>query len=33
MEKMKNAEWHYNNKEQEALAQHIIGLEKAALDK
>lgn len=25
--------WQYESKEQEALAQHIIGLEKAALDK
>lgn len=27
------AAWHYDSTEQEALAQHIIGLEKAALDK
>lgn len=33
MEISKNAAWLYDSKEQEALAQHIIGLEKAALDK
>lgn len=33
MESMNNAAWHYDSKEQEILAQHIIGLEKAALDK
>lgn len=29
----KSVAWHYDSPEQEALAQHIIGLEKAALDK
>lgn len=33
MEKSKDAAWHYDSKEQETLAQHIIGLEKAALNK
>jgi len=33
MENMSNAAWHYDSKEQEALALYIIGLEKAALDK
>ena len=33
MEKSKDALWHYDSKEQETLAQHIIGLEKAALNK
>lgn len=33
MEKSKDATWHYDSKEQETLAQHIIGLEKAALNK
>ena len=34
MEKSNNSTaWQYDSKEQEALAQHIIGLEKAALDK
>lgn len=33
MEKTKDAVWHYDNKEQETLARHIIGLEKAALNK
>ena len=33
MEKSKDAAWHYDNKEQETLARHIIGLEKAALNK
>lgn len=33
MEKTKDAVWHYDNKEQETLALHIIGLEKAALNK
>lgn len=29
----KSVAWHYDSPEQEVLAQHIIGLEKAALDK
>lgn len=34
MEKSNNSTaWHYDSPEQEALAQHIIGLEQAALDK
>lgn len=33
MEKVKNAEWHYDNEVQETLAKHIVGLEKSALDK
>ena len=33
MEKSKDAVWHYDSKEQETLAQHIIGLEKVALNK
>lgn len=33
MENSDKAAWHYDNKEQETLAQRIIGLEKAALDK
>lgn len=33
MENKTNATWHYDSKEQEALARHIVGLEKAALDK
>jgi len=33
MENTDNAAWHYDSKEQEVLAQYIIGLEKAALDK
>jgi len=33
MENTNNAAWHYDSKEQEALAEHIIGLEKSALDK
>ncbi len=33
MENINNAAWHYDSKEQEALAEHIIGLEKSALDK
>ena len=33
MENQTNATWHYDSKEREALAQYIIGLEKAALDK
>lgn len=33
MENTNKAAWHYDSKEQEALAEHIIGLEKSALDK
>lgn len=34
MEKSNNSTaWQYDSKEQEALAQHIIGLEKSAIDK
>lgn len=33
MENTNNAAWHYDSREQEALAEHIIGLEKSALDK
>lgn len=33
MEKSKDAVWHYDNKEQETIARHIIGLEKTALNK